>query len=107
MSEVSGGLLLDREGLGTRIAQFILAAESRVVVLHGRPASGKTELLKRWVIRNLTAAGNLVVYGACEGGLPTEFMGPTGPMRLGDNLPTPCIVVLENFENIVALASED
>jgi hypothetical protein len=73
---------IDRRELAARVTGFILNAHNTVVVLHGRPVSGKTELIRKWVIPALRAVegdnAREVWYGDCTKGFPGVLEGADG-----------------------------
>lgn len=98
---------IERGPLGASVTAFILKAQSHVVVIHGKLASGKTELVKRWVIPALQQAkeheGCEVLYGDCTPLFPKVFMGPHGPVRFLDIGSRSTIVVIDSFDNVFDL----
>jgi DNA-binding transcriptional regulator YhcF (GntR family) len=55
-----------------QVAQILADARGKVVVLTGKPMSGKSELIRRWVVPLVSRQGR-ACYGECSSGLPTRF----------------------------------
>ena len=102
---------IDRRGLAAQIIGFILGAQSKVVILHGKAGSGKTDLLTRLVLPDLRMAieksGGDVLYGDCAPGLPSVFMGLHSPSSLPEIVATKSIVLVDSFDNIFALGRDE
>jgi HEAT repeat protein len=103
--------VIDRAGDAARAIEFILAATSRFVVLHGRPGSGRTQLVKRWILpalaRTPAAAGYEVWYGDCAAGLPATLQGANGSRGLDEALAGPAIVFADGFTEVLDLPRDE
>jgi hypothetical protein len=103
--------VIDRSGLAQDIVKYILDNPSRVVVLHGKPASGKTELLQRWVLPALRNRGGNpqpeAWYGDCSPGVPDALQGAHGEVPLRDAAARDGIVVIDSFERVLDLSRND
>lgn len=99
--------VVDRHRDAMEIAQFILQATVRLVVLHGAADSGKTELVTRWVIPELRAAlqgsGREVFYGECNPSFPDVLDGDAGDVRFDDALRGRHILVVDSFDVLLDL----
>ena len=105
-------LLVDRESEAHEIARFILDVGQRVVVLYGGARSGKTELVKHWIIpeleREREPLGWEIFYGKCDPALPSVLQSRRGTQRLDELSPKQrLIVVLDNFDRVLALPKDE
>jgi HEAT repeat protein len=103
--------IIDRAADGARVTDLILSATSRFVVLHGKPGSGRTQLVKHWVIPALQGAreagGYDVLYGDCAPAFPTTFQGGKGPRAFEDAVAGPAIVIADGFANVFDLPRDE
>ena len=80
-------------------------------MLHGKAGGGKTQLITRWLIPGLQAAGEregtVVFYGACRPVLPDVLEGRHGPERFDDVVKRPSIIIVDDFENVLDLPRDD
>jgi HEAT repeat protein len=106
----SSEIVIDRQELAAEVVDFVLRAQSRIVILHGKLGSGKTELLTRWVLPGLRQAiareGREVFYGECTPYFPEEVVGQAGPRNFRDIRATRAIVVVDSFESVFELGRD-
>jgi hypothetical protein len=99
--------MIDRQRDAVEIAQFILEANVRLVILHGAADSGKTELVTRWVIPELRgvleASGRQVLYGECSPTFPDVLEEDAGGVRFDDALRSKNILVVDSFDVLLDL----
>jgi len=55
-----------------QVARIVAGAHGKLIVLTGEPRSGKSELIRRWVVPLMSAWGR-ACYGECSPGLPAVF----------------------------------
>ena len=105
ISSVDAAYLIDRSAEANRLADCIVNASSRIVVLHGQPASGKSTLVKRWLIPALHTypglAGRYVYYAASTTELPTLVQDGTTIAALHQALSQPTVTVIDGFDQVL------
>lgn len=101
-------LIVDRGSEGLSVAEFIMAAEPRLLVLHGPPKSGKTELIKGWVVPALRRETNHprreVLYSACNPFFPT-FLEEINE-QFEEAIQKERIIFIDNVERVLDLDRE-
>lgn len=105
-------ILIDRHELADEVVRFIVGLPGRVAVLHGRPSSGKSELLHKWVLPSLRAIGlaegREVFYAECNPGLPGSVSAGNGAGgSLEDAAAAGGTLVLDAFERVFDLPRDD
>ena len=104
-------VLINRASEAERLAEFITRAKSRFVVLYGQPSSGKTTLVKNWLLPALKAMQEVgkdhVFYGACTTALPDSVDGEGGPARFDELIATRSILILDEFDHILDAPRDD
>jgi hypothetical protein len=99
--------VINRQREAAEIAQFILDAGVRLVVLYGAIDSGKTELVTRWVIPEirtlLHGSGRDVLFGECVPAFPEALVGAAGPVRFEDALHRRDVLVVDSFDLLLDL----
>jgi hypothetical protein len=110
--DLSGdGFVVSRSAEAERLTAFILSHKTRIVVLSGPQASGKTVLLTRWVVPTLrTAAGPLgytIAYGKCTRATPETFSVDGRDISFDDLLSRKSIVVVDEFDRTFELSREE
>lgn len=102
---VGPGVLINRTAEAERLAGLITQSASRFVVLYGQPASGKTTLVKHWLVPALQAVPSVgrdhVFYAPCTTAVPDVVEGQAGPVRLDDIATSRAIVILDEFDQIL------
>lgn len=106
-----GSFLVSRADEAERIAAYVRNTSNRLVVLCGQSASGKTLLVRRWVIpalRQATAAeGYRVFLAECTSSLPPTVSGEDGEAALDDVMARKSIVVIDAFDGVFDAPREE
>jgi hypothetical protein len=99
--------VINRQREAAEIAQFILDAGVRLVVLHGALDSGKTELVTRWVIPEIRAllhgSGRDVLCGECAPEFPARLVGSAGARPFDEALHHQDVLVVDSFDLLLEL----
>jgi hypothetical protein len=109
----SDALVINRAAEAQRVVAFLTTTTRRFVVLCGQASSGKTTLLKRWLIPALRDAtekiGYQVYYGACAPSLPDVVQADEGesPIRLDDAMSRRSIVLIDEFDRLLDLGRDE
>jgi hypothetical protein len=102
---IGPGVLINRSAEAERLAAFIMRSPSRFVTLYGQPASGKTTLVKHWLVPALQAKPEVgrdhVYYAACTATVPDVVEGQTGQARFDDVVSSRSIIVLDEFDDVL------
>ena len=108
-AEAAAAAIIDRGRDADEIRDLILRATQRLIVLHGRSRSGKSDFVRNWLIPRLrlAAPGLRLAYGKCDPELPTEFESASGTIGLDDALVTPGIIVVDSFDKFLALPRDE
>jgi HEAT repeat protein len=106
----ANSFLISRAAEAEAICAHVMQANNHLVVLCGQAASGKTLLLRRWVIPALKAKvkprGIGVYTSACAPTLPAHVSSDDGEEPLGDVLSRGGIVVIDDFDHLLDLPRE-
>jgi len=106
-----GGFVVSRAAEADRLTAFILSHKTRIVVLTGPQASGKTVLLTRWLIPALRTAsqplGYSVAYGKCTRATPDSFSVDGRDVPFETLLSSKAIVVVDEFDRIFGLPRDE
>src|SRR6266550_4393391 len=102
-------LLIDREDDAQSVAHAVLGTHAPIIVLHGPTNSGKTQLIKNWVMPAIRASiqgiGKNVLYGQCNPGIPSCFEGTTA--SLADLFGEDGFIFIDQFERVTELHREE
>ena len=103
--DLSGdGFVVSRSAEAERLTSFILSHKTRIIVLSGPQASGKTVLLTRWLVPTLRATaqplGYTVAYGKCTRATPATFSVDDRDVPFEDLLSRKTILVVDEFDRI-------
>jgi hypothetical protein len=100
----AGDLLINRTQEAQRISAYVAKASSKIVVLCGQSASGKTVLVKRWLIpalrETMGARGFRVSYGECTSALPKVVSSDQGEEAFDDAIARKSVVVVDEFDRV-------
>ena len=110
--DLSGsGFVVSRSTEADRLTAFILSHKTRIVVLSGPQASGKTVLLTRWLIPALRASavpqGYSVAYGKCTQATPDTFSVDGHEVSFEELLSRKAILVVDEFDRIFSLSRDE
>ncbi len=104
-------VLINRASEAERLAEFITRAKSRFVVLYGQPSSGKTTLVKNWLLPALEAMQQVgrdrVFYGACTTAIPDMVEGDDGPEPFDEAVTARSIVIIDEFDHVLDAPRDD
>jgi hypothetical protein len=97
-------LLINRTQEAQRISAYVAKASSKIVVLCGQSASGKTVLVKRWLIpalrETMGARGFRVYFGECTSALPKVVSSDQGEEAFDDAMARKSVVVVDEFDRV-------
>jgi hypothetical protein len=110
--DLSGdGFVVSRAAEADRLTSFILAHKTRIVVLSGPQASGKTVLLSRWLIPALRGAaqplGYSIAYGRCTRTIPAAFSVDGRESSFDELLSRKSIIIVDDFDRVFSLPRDE
>jgi hypothetical protein len=110
--DLSGdGFVVSRASEAERLASFILSHKTRIVVLSGQQASGKTVLLTRWLVPALRAEaqplGYSIAYGKCSRATPESFSVDGRDVGFDELLSRKTILIVDEFDRLFSLARDE
>ena len=98
-------ILINRASEAERLAEFITRAKSRFVVLYGQPSSGKTTLVKNWLMPALEGMQEVgrdhVFYGTCTTSVPDVVEGENGSEPFDEAVASRSIVIIDEFDHVL------
>ncbi len=104
-ADTEHSVLITRAAEAERIAAFIAGTTARFVVLCGEALSGKTLLVKRWLIPALAASkgrdGYRILYGKCDPTFPTVVWDDTADESFESAMARRSIVLVDDFDLVL------
>jgi|GEM_PF-7024855 len=104
-----GAAWVDRQEEAQSVLDFVLSAESRLVLLFGRHGIGKTSLILHWVIPSASERKTRreTFYGECSEVLPERVSGGlSGELDLWTAAARPGLIFLDSFERLLDLPDD-
>jgi len=110
--DLSGdGFVVSRSSEAERLTSFILSHKTKIVVLSGQQASGKTVLLTRWVVPTLRTTaqplGYTIAYGKCTKATPATLSVDGRDVGFDELLSRKTILVVDEFDRIFDLSRDE
>jgi hypothetical protein len=107
----ASGFVVSRSAEADRLTSFILSKKTRIIVLSGPQASGKTVLLTRWLVPSLREAGQplgySIAYGKCTRATPESFSVDGHDVPFDELLSRKAILVVDEFDRIFNLPRDE
>ena len=96
---------VDRYDEARRVLDFLLSAGSHLAILYGKSGSGKTALVRQWIVPAMPT-GFEAFYADCDETLPARVEGPAGAMSLEGAAARRALVFLDSFERLLDLSDD-